>query len=220
MKAHRVGWVWSVTLTALGLALASPPLPAQTPAPQSSPSLLSAVPISAFSPSPYQVIERGANHRVWQRTVYETRPDGTVVPHLHQYTELATGLEYQKKGQWVDSVEQIEPYPAGAIARQGQYQVIFANNLNTEGAIDQQTPDAKRLRSNILGLAYYDSASGQTILIAQIQDSTGQLISANQVLYPNAFTGVQADVRYTYKKGCLSRTSSCANSRPPRKPSA
>jgi hypothetical protein len=92
-------------------------------------------------------------------------------------------------------------YPAGAIARQGQYQVIFANNLNTEGAIDQQTPDAKRLRSNILGLAYYDRSSGQIALIAQIQDSEGQLISANQVLYPNAFTGVNADVRYTYKKG-------------------
>jgi hypothetical protein len=53
------------------------------------------------------------------------------------------------------------PYASGAIARQGQHQVIFANNLNSAGAIDQMTPDAKRLRSNILGLAYYDRASGQ-----------------------------------------------------------
>ena len=104
-------------------------------------------------------------------------------------------------GAWADSREQIEPYAAGAIANAGQHRVIFANNLNSEGAIDQQTPDAKRLRSNILGLAYYDSASGQRVLIAQVQDSQGELISANQVLYPDAFTGVKADVRYTYKKG-------------------
>ena len=156
-------------------ALVALPLYAQTPAPQSSASQLSALPISASPrpPPPSRITDAGPNHRVWQRTDYETRPDGTVVPHLHQYTELASGLEYQENGRWVASVEQIEPYPAGAIARQGQYQVIFANNLNSEGAIDQQTPDAKRLRSNILGLAYYDHASGQTVLIAQVQDSTG-----------------------------------------------
>ena len=169
-------------------------------------------------PTPYQVIERGGNHRVWQRTTYEVRTDGTVVPHLHKITELASGLEYQQNGRWVDSVEQIETTPQGAIARQGQHKIIFANNLNSAGAIDQETPDAKRLRSNILGLAYFDHRSGQTVLIAQVQDSQGELIAANQVLYPNAFTGVTADVRYTYKKGVSSKTSSCSQNRPPRSP--
>ena len=171
-------------------------------------------------PTPYQVVERGANHRVWQRTDYETKPDGTVVPRLHQYTELATGLEYQQNGQWVDSQEQIEPYPAGAVANQGQYQVIFANNLNSAGAVDQQTPDAKRLRSNILGLAYYDSSSGQTVLIAQIQDSSGELISANQVLTPTPSPGCRPMSGTPTKKARLNKTSFCGNSRPPRNPSA
>ena len=95
-----------------------------------------------------------------------------------------------------------EPAPGGSVARLGQYQVIFSNNLNTEGAIDLQTKDGKRLRSNILGLAYYDSSTGKSVVIAQIQDSQGQLIGDNQVLYPNAFDGaVSADVRYTYKRG-------------------
>jgi hypothetical protein len=150
----------------------------------------------------YAVVDRGANHRVWQKTTYETLPDGKQIPHIHKYTELATGMHYKNaKGQWVESKEEIEAFSSGAIARQGQYQVIFANNLNSTGAIDMQTPDGKRLRSNVLGLGYYDKSTGNSVLIAQVQDSEGELIFTNQVLYPNAFNGLKADVRYTYKRG-------------------
>lgn len=45
------------------------------------------------------------------------------------------------------------------------------------GPIDMLTPDGKRLTSNILGLGYYDSSTGQAVLVAQIKDSYGQLIS-------------------------------------------
>ena len=156
---------------------------------------------TAPSETPYTVVERGANHRVWQKTTYEILPDGRWVPHLHKYTELATGLHYRKCGRWVESKEEIELFPQGAIARQGQYQVIFANNLNTAGAIDMQTSDGKRLRSNVLGLGYFDRSTGNGVLIAQLQDSDGKLIASNQILYPDAFAGVKGDVRYTYRKG-------------------
>jgi len=149
-----------------------------------------------------RVTGRGSNHRNWQWETYEKTPDGTIRPHIHKYTELATGLHYKDaKGQWVESKEVVESFAGGAIARQGQHQVIFANNLNSYGAIDVQTPDGKRLRSNILGLMYHDTATDDAVLIAQIQDSTGELIADNQVLYPNAFKGIKADVRYTYKIG-------------------
>ena len=146
----------------------------------------------------FAVVEHGANYRVWQTT---NNVGGT--NRVHKYTELATGMYYtNSSGQWVESKEEIETFARGAIARQGPYQVIFANNLNTAGAIDVQTPDGKRLRSNILGLAYNDDSTGQSVLIAQIQNSQGELISSNQVLYPDAFDGVvKADVRYTYRKG-------------------
>ena len=149
----------------------------------------------------YTVIERGANHRVWEKTSYEPGQNGVATPRKHRYTELATGMHYLKNGQWVEAKEVIEPYPTGAIARQGQYQVIFANNLKTAAAIDQQTPEGKRIRSNILGLEYYDTSTGKSALIAEVQDSQGQLVAANQVLYPEAFQGLKADVQYTYKRG-------------------
>jgi len=129
-------------------------------------------------------------------------PDGQVVPHVSQYTELASGLHYKNQaGQWVETQEKIEVFPGGAVARQGPQQVIFANNLNSLGAIDMQTPDGKRLRSNVLGLMYYDRVSGNAVLIAQLQDSEGQLVADNQVLYTNAFEGVNVNLVYTYSKG-------------------
>ena len=153
-------------------------------------------------PTPWQVVEQGVNHNLWQMTSYELGLDGKVTPHRHQYTELASGLNYKDSNQnWQPSQESISAFSAGAVARNGQYQVIFANNLNTYGAIDQQTPDGKRLRSNILGLMYHDTSTGKEVLIAQLQNSTGTLISANKVLYANAFNGVNADVCYTYRKG-------------------
>jgi parallel beta-helix repeat protein len=150
----------------------------------------------------YRVVDQGANHRVWQWETDEKLPDGTIIPHVHSYTELASGLNYQDtNGVWVESQELIEAFPAGAVARQGQYQVIFANDLNSAGSVDMQTPDGKRLRSNILGLMYVDTATGDAVMIAEVQDSAGELISSNQVLYPNAFDGVKVDVQYTYKRG-------------------
>jgi len=153
--------------------------------------------LAAIGAGQYQVVQRGANYNVLQKTTVE---NGT--NRVHQIVQLATGLNYTNSyGQWVASKEEIETFPRGAIARQGRYQVIFANNLNSAGAIDQQMPDGKRLRSNIIGLAYDDRSTGQSVLIAQVQDSQGELIASNQVLYPNAFEGVKADVRYSYKKG-------------------
>ena len=64
--------------------------------------------------TPYAAVEQGANHRVWQRTTYEILPSGQKIPHIHQYTELATGLNYQKNGQWVESKEEIDLFSGGA----------------------------------------------------------------------------------------------------------
>jgi hypothetical protein len=157
---------------------------------------------TAPSDTPYAVTEWGANHRVWQRTTYETTPDGRQIPQIHKYTELATGLNFWNSttGQWQESQELIESFPGGAIARQGQHKVIFASNLNTAVAVDMEMPDGQRLRSHVLGLSYFDTASGQSVLIAEVKDSQGQLYPPNVVIYPDAFTDFKADVRYTYTR--------------------
>ena len=166
---------------------------------------MSVVPLSAEPPtflatSDPTVAELGPHHRVWQRTSQFRTSSGKIVTRTNSYVELATGLHYQKDGQWLESKEAIDLFEGGAIARQGQHQVIFAPNINTAGAIDLLTPDGKRFRSHILGLAYTDAATGKAAMIAEIKDSIGQLVAPNQIIYPDAFTDLKADIRYTYTK--------------------
>jgi hypothetical protein len=69
-------------------------------------------------------------------TVEQLWPDGQNITEDHYVTELASGLNYLKDGQWIESKEEIELFQGGAVARQGQFQVIFAPNLNEVGAVD------------------------------------------------------------------------------------
>ena len=39
------------------------------------------------------------------------------------------------------------------------------------------------------------------MIIALLTNSVGELISSNQIIYPNAFEGIDANLLYTYKKG-------------------
>src|SRR6478609_8708167 len=118
-------WIWCVLLS----------LPAALPAQND------VAPVSA-------VLERGPHHRVVERVLAETLPDGTVRERKSSYTELATGMHYIKDGQWQESKEEIEIFEGAAVARQGAHQVIFAANLNSPGAIDLVAPDGKRFRSH------------------------------------------------------------------------
>ena len=135
----------------------------QTPAPTSEPPATALV-----------ISEKGPHHRTYQKLSWETNEIGEVVVHTNAaFTELTTGMNYLKNGQWVESKEEIEAFPGGAVARQGQHQVIFANDLATVGAIDMAMPDGRRLRSHLLGLSYYDTASGKSVLFAQVTNCLG-----------------------------------------------
>jgi hypothetical protein len=106
---------------------------------------------------------------------------------------------YQQNGQWLDSVEQINIQPDGsASATAGQHQAYFPANIYN-GVIKLVTPDGLQLESRPVGLSYDDGTN--TVLIAELTNSVGQLISSNQVIYANAFVGVDADLLYTYHKG-------------------
>ena len=158
-----------------------------------------AAPRAAQIPEP-TVVERGPNHRVWQRVLPIVLPNGQPSSRIARYTELAVGLHYLKDGQWLETQEEFELFPDGAIARQGPHVLVLANNINTAGAVDLLSPDGKRFRSHILGLTYTDLTTGRSVMIAAIKDSIGEQIAPNQILYRDAFTDYKADVRYTYTR--------------------
>ncbi len=148
------------------------------------------------------IVERGPHHRVWQRTRSDVLPDGNSVNRVSSYTELATGLHYWSENRWNDSVAEIEIINGSAVARRGQHNVIFSANLNSPGAIDMQSPDGKRFRSHLLGIAYTDYANGRSVMLAEVKDCLGAVRIPNQVLYAGAIDGdCSADVIYTYSLG-------------------
>ncbi len=122
----------------------------------------------------YSIVENGPHSRVWQRTAIDSGPPDNAAPpnrpHRCLYVELATGLNRydSASNQWIEASDQITVTPTGAAATNAQHQVVFLGNLNTAGAVQLTTPDSKSLRSNILGLGYFDAASGQSVVFAEI----------------------------------------------------
>lgn len=150
------------------------------------------------SSTAYAIVAKDANSRVWQRTTYEVSPSGQTVAKTHSYTELASGLNHLVNGQWVESSEHIVILPNGtAAATNGQHQAYFPGDIYN-GEIELVTPDGEQIYSQPLALTYFDGTN--TVTIATLTNSTGVVVGDNQVVYPNAFTGLNADLRYTYTK--------------------
>ncbi|HEX4122742.1 MAG TPA: hypothetical protein VH619_19170, partial [Verrucomicrobiae bacterium] len=139
----------------------------------------------------YTCVQRGAHSRVWQASVLWTNGDGSLGTNFSSYTELTTGVCYldPASGNYLDSVEAIEPTANGGQAVRGQYQVQWAGNANTSGgAVQLTTPNGRVMSSSVYGLSYWDVAAGTNVLIASLQDSIGAIVGLNQVIYTNAFS--------------------------------
>ena len=148
----------------------------------------------------YTIVSRSANSQVWQRAVpIATNQQGQVAYITNKYTEVGTGINHLVNGQWVPSSENITVTPTGGAATNGQHQVGFATDINTSNAVEIITPDGVDLRTHIMGMSYFEPSTGSNVLFAELQDANGWLVgSSNQVVYSNAFTDCDADVKYTY----------------------
>lgn len=148
----------------------------------------------------YRVTERGPSHRKIEWTTQTTAPNGRTVTEDHSVTELATGLHYRHGNQWLETKEEFELLPGWAVARRGPHKLSIAYNLNLSGAVAIELPNGQVVRSHVVGLAYVDKGSGQSVVLGYIKDCAGKLVATNQVLYEDSFTNFKADVRYTYTK--------------------
>jgi hypothetical protein len=151
------------------------------------------------------VIARSLSSRTWARIISHTNAAGQVSTVTNKaYTELASGLCYEKDGKLLDSLEQIEIVADGAAATQAQHKVHFAGNANTAGgAVIMNTRDGKIFASRVYGLSYWDTARGTNVLLAHLQDCQGTLVGSNRVVYTNAFRGLKADLEYVLTKAGL-----------------
>jgi len=157
------------------------------------------------SPARYQIAGLGPDWREWRQVVQVTNTfrwtnslgrlvtTNSVLTRTNPaYVEMASFMNYWRNGQWNESQEQISILPqGGAAATAGQHQAYFPGDIYS-GAIQVVMPNGTILNSRPTAIAYDDADS--TVFLAAITNSVGYLISSNQIVYPNAFTGLQADL--------------------------
>jgi len=153
----------------------------------------------------YTIVDRGPNHRVWQRIEYRSLPDGGVSPLIHRYTELSMGMHFMRQGLWTESSDQISLLPdgTGAAATNAQCPAFFPSDIY-DGVIDLATPDSppRHLRCRPLALVYFDGTNSQTIGI--LTNSTAQLLpSGNEIIYTNCFSNVRCDLLVSFARSGL-----------------
>jgi hypothetical protein len=149
--------------------------------------------------SEYFCVQRGPHSRVWRKMTLTTNQSGVISTNLNSYTELSTGLCYLQNGEYLDSAEQINIVGTGAKALQGPCKVQWAADASAaSGAVQLTSPGGQEFSSRVYGLALIDVSTGSNVLIAAITNSTGLLIGNNQIVYPAAFAGLQADIQDTY----------------------
>lgn len=156
-------------------------------------------PLATGTTTNYFIAQRGPHQRIWERVTLFTNAANHVAAKTNSYAELATGIGHLDAScQWADSSDQITPTATGAQATNAQHSLAFAGQIGSAGAaINLVTPDAKTLASHVLGLSYFDTSSGKAVWIAEVTNSVGELLpSGNEVGYPGAFSGLDADLYY------------------------
>src|SRR4051812_7381622 len=153
--------------------------------------------LPAEQPLTSRVINRSADARTIATPVDTIDPDGSHIVRTNLVTEVASGMHFQKDGEWIESEETIEAIDGGAAALHGAHKATFSQNLNTFGGIHLTSPNGTVLQSHVLALAYTDVQNGTRVFFGTLKDSVGQIQPPNQVIYANAFEGMNADVRYT-----------------------
>ena len=86
--------------------------------------------------SGYEIVERGQDFALFQKTTTTTDAAGNTVWRTNQFTLLENYLNYLDNGQWTESLDLIEQFPDGGIARHGPNTAIFSSDLNSESVFD------------------------------------------------------------------------------------
>lgn len=154
-----------------------------------------------------RVIDVGPHSRTWlvrERQVGSNNDKHSI--QTGRVVELETGMHFWNGQQWSPSEPAFHLVNGAFVADKVQHpSSLAAENINVVGAVKTVTPDGSRLSSTPLAIALMDPVTAEVTIIANIKDSAGVLVSSNQVVYPDAFDGVSADIVYTLDKNSFSQ---------------
>ncbi len=146
---------------------------------------------------PFTIVEAGPHSRTWQ-SITASEVNGEWLTHTNSYVELQTGMNAWSptENKWVEASDEIELVKGGAISRKAQHQVIFSPNVNDpNGTIDLLLPDGKRLVTQCIGIALTEMDTGKSVFVAELQDSIGELVDRNVIIYPKCFDSIRGAIR-------------------------
>ncbi len=153
----------------------------------------------------FRVVERGQDFAVLQNRAVTGAPAGPNLGQMNRFTLLENALHYFENGEWKESQDLIEPFPAGAIARHGPHKAIFSPDLNAEAVFDIETTDGSRLRGGVRAIHLTETKTGQSVVLASVKRSApGELVPPAQIAYPDAFDGLRADVVLVWRHNLFS----------------
>ncbi len=99
----------------------------------------------------------------------------------NRWTRLAAGMHYRDpSGVLRETKDEIELAGGAAHATQGPLKLIWEANANQPSALRLETPDQIALNASVLGIGYFDRATGKSVPLAEVRDAQGSRISSNQ----------------------------------------
>lgn len=144
------------------------------------------------------LIPRGPHHEVTIGVNNLRSADGEMRAVTNRYVELADGLNRQdERGMWVRSIPRFRLKEGWAISDECQHRVEIRLRSGKRGEVTMTMPDGRSLRSQVFGICYFDMATGESVLLAEARERVGRIQSADQILFPDAFDDLRADLRYT-----------------------
>jgi hypothetical protein len=163
--------------------------------------------IEALGTHGYRVVARAQDEALFERVLEVRNEVDEIVRYTQEFRLLSHGLHYidPATGSWRESEEVWEPHAEGAVARRGAYQVILRPDLATEAAFEVWTSDQERLRGGPRALLLTDHVAKRSLTLATIRSCRGEIVAPNQVLFRDAFDGLEADVLYIWKRGAFSQ---------------
>jgi len=154
--------------------------------------------ISAAAAKPI-LIERDANHEVLLSVEVKTNEAGALMKTTNTTTVLGSGLFYKDaSNQWVRSAPSIAITGEGTAESRGtHHKVTFLPDVadSPTGAV-HLVFENKHISTRLLGIAYYDYHSEKSVLVAELTNAPGFLVSSNEILYRSALTDFKCDLRY------------------------
>jgi hypothetical protein len=145
-----------------------------------------------------EILERDFHHQAVKYTRKAADTNGVWHEVISQYHQVENGLNRPTPdGKWVPVTVAIQGTQDGARFDGAECSIEWRTTPENADAVVLSTIDGNRYVSHVIGLAYFDKQSGDSVLLSEVVPVAGQLASDKELVYPSCFSdGVEADLVY------------------------